>query len=385
MPRRSLGKSVIDASLDRLRRLYSDGHTVVVSFSGGKDSGICLELAIMAARDTGRLPVQVLMRDEEIMFPGTFEYAERVAARPEVDFHWIYACQPVINIFDRERPYFWVFDPLLGPGDWVREPPAFAYQIGDLSIESMTTPERFPVAEGKRLYAIIGLRTQESSARKMAIHSSGSWLTKHPNARGCYYARPVYDWRDGDVWKAHADFGWDYNTAYDVMARHGVPRNKVRIAPPTMTPWGVEHLQIAAKAWPRWFGRVSQRLRGLRLAVKYGRRAIQPLRRLSETWEQCFQRTCIDEAPEWISARAERVRELQVAYHRRHSLAGLPEIKRCRQCGPMSSWKAMTTKMYNGDPFCLSIWKCSIHSSIKQIEPDYFRPGSGFWEGKASF
>lgn len=73
VPRFDLSTSVFDESLDRLELLYRAGHRVVVSFSGGKDSGICLEMALIAAANTGRLPVEVVMRDDEVMVPGTFE------------------------------------------------------------------------------------------------------------------------------------------------------------------------------------------------------------------------------------------------------------------------------------------------------------------------
>lgn len=91
MPRRYIGQNVFDTAVERMVILYEKGHRVVVSFSGGKDSGVCVEICVIAARLTGHLPVEVIMRDEEIMFPGTFEYAERMAQRDDVDFHWIYA------------------------------------------------------------------------------------------------------------------------------------------------------------------------------------------------------------------------------------------------------------------------------------------------------
>jgi len=80
MPRKWLASNVLEASVQRMVKVYEEGHRVVVSFSGGKDSGTILEVCILAARRTGNLPVDVLMRDEEIMLPGTFEYAERTAA-----------------------------------------------------------------------------------------------------------------------------------------------------------------------------------------------------------------------------------------------------------------------------------------------------------------
>ena len=137
MPRHYNIENVFDAALDRMIKLYEDGHRVIVSFSAGKDSGICLELCIIAATMTGRLPVEVIMRDEEIMYPGTFEYAERVAMRPEVKFYWIYANQPVVNIFNRQNPYFWVFDPSLPEDKWVRTPPDFAQKIHEQNIQGL--------------------------------------------------------------------------------------------------------------------------------------------------------------------------------------------------------------------------------------------------------
>src|SRR6059036_106266 len=134
---RRLSIDTFTAAGQRLIGLYGEGHRIVVSFSAGKDSGVCLELAIMAARETGRLPVEVVMRDEEIMFPGTFEYPERQAARSEIDFHWIVANQPIINIFNRAAPYFWVFDPRLSPDEWVRQPPSFAQSIPEKHIGGM--------------------------------------------------------------------------------------------------------------------------------------------------------------------------------------------------------------------------------------------------------
>ena len=163
--RQRIYTNVFDEAIERMVAIYEQWHRVVCSFSGGKDSGVSVEICVIAATLTGRLPVEVIMRDDEIMFPGTFEYAERMAQRSDISFHWIYAGQPVINVFNREQPYWWVFDPLIDPDDWVRQPPSFAYKIPQLDISSMTIPDRFPPNPGRDLYAVIGLRTSESRGR----------------------------------------------------------------------------------------------------------------------------------------------------------------------------------------------------------------------------
>ena len=373
MPQRKLGTDVFEETIDRIYWLYKQGHKVVVSFSGGKDSGAMLELTKLAAEKAGELPVEVVMRDEEIMFPGTFEYAERVYDDPDVNLNWLIAGQPVVNAFSREKPFFWVFDQLLEPEEWVRQPPEYAEWIPDLFIEKLVTPERFPPKPGGDVVVLIGVRVDESLSRRMSVASAGGFLTQK-NKWGYRKAKPMYDWKEGDIWKAHHDYGWDYNKAYDKMFQMGVPAHKRRIAPPTLIPAGIDNLGFALKAWPKWFARVERRLPGLRTAAQFGRRAVEPIRRSDETWEECFHRTCIDEAPDWIAERATKARDLIVARHARHSSSPFPQVKDCIRCGYFS-WRRLAKSLYMGDPFSL------LFKQLPEVEPEYFRPGAGTWEG----
>mgnify|MGYP001497270596 CR=1 FL=1 len=376
--REYLGQTVFDNSINRLRELYREGHRLVVSFSGGKDSGIILELCIIAATLENRLPVDAVMRDEEIMIPETYEYCERVYNRPEVNMKWLIAKQPVINCFDRENPYFWVFDDNC-PEKWVRQPPSFATYINEQSIFHMTIPERFPPAEGKDLYAVIGIRTQESKGRFYGLRSMKGHISK-PREFGVRNVWPIYDWSDGDVWKAIAENKWDYNKAYDVLNRLGVPKNRLRIAPPTQSPAGADTLGIAANAYPMWFDKVSTRLNGVRAVAKFGKKAVSPIRKLGETWQETYHRECIEQAPKWIAERAIEARDSILATHKRHSAVPFPDVVPCYTCfGSMGSWKKMTEALYLGDPFAMKF----IH--LKVVEPEFFREGAGKWGGKPSF
>ena len=171
MPKHYPGCNVYEAALERIREHYRRGDRCVLSFSAGKDSGVLLELLIMVAREFNALPVDVVMRDEEIMYPGTFEYAERTMNRPEVNMRWLIMGQRIINAFNRFNPYWWVFDPA-EKDKWVRQPPEWAEYPDSQCIESMTTKELFPVAADQRLIAMIGLRASESKTRTFAIYSS---------------------------------------------------------------------------------------------------------------------------------------------------------------------------------------------------------------------
>jgi len=371
------GRNVFDAAVDRISEQMEQGHRLVVSFSAGKDSTVALECALMAARRTGYGVVDVVLRDEEILFPGTYEFAERTAQRPEVNFHWLVARQPILNLYNRAMPFFWVMDPLLQPSEWVREPPPGFIDIPEMNIEAMTIPSRFPPPPGRDLIAVIGLRTQESRQRLYGLFSSGGALT-NVNRWGTRSLRPVYDWSDGDVWRAISEFGWDYTPAYDVMHRLGIPRSQLRIAPPTMNVAGVGLLQMAAKAWPRWFDRVAERLPGIRAGARFGRRALQPQRRLGETWEQVFWRECAGpKTPKWIKERAVTVATRLVKTHSRHATTPFPEVEPCRTCmGNAGSWKAVALHMYGGDAF-----STFGGHMLAYVEPSFFRPGGGSWNG----
>lgn len=371
--------NVFDAAVERMTTLYAEGHRIVVSFSGGKDSGVCLEICIIAARATGRLPVEAVFRDDEIDWPGVAEYCARTRERAEVDFHWLIANQPVVNVFNRINPYYWAYDKMLDPSEWVRQPPPYAEYITDLNIRHMIVPDRFPPPEGKRLVAVLGLRAQESNRRMMGISNSKGHLTLHSQA-GAYYSRPIYDWLSKDIWKATLDNGWDYARCYDLMLKMGIAPERLRVAPPSLSIHGVKQLQMASKAWPQWWGKVCERLPGLRAVAQFGDRSITAQRKIGETWEQCYVRTCVIEAPKWISERASRVKEVVEKRHAGHASTPIPESTPCRHCtGAAVSWRRLTRIMFLGDPLSVA----TDYLGIPDVDPEVFRPGSGVWYPKA--
>lgn len=378
MPRQNTGSNVLESGIERMRVLFAEGHRVVVSFSAGKDSGVAIEVCLLAMKAAGRgnggsPQLDVVMRDEEILYPGSFEYAERMAARPEINFQWLIANQPITNVFNRANPYWWVMDPALDPEQWVRQPPPYAKRIQGLHIGAINSGKRFPPPEGKKTYSVLGLRTSESARRLMGIHSSGGYICL-PDKDGLWGATPLYDWQDDDIWKFISEFKCDYNEAYDVMNKMGVPKKSLRIAPPTLNSASVKHLSMAARAWPKWFDKVCKRLPGVRTAAKFGDRAVLPLRRYGETWQDCFVRECITNAPAaWIAERAMKLMEIKLSRHAAHSTAPFPEYKACRECASNGSWYQMATSMYGGDPFCLKT------SDLPYVEPEFFRQGAGTW------
>jgi 3'-phosphoadenosine 5'-phosphosulfate sulfotransferase (PAPS reductase)/FAD synthetase len=364
--RRYLDDDVRSAAVDRMARLYEGGHRVVVSISGGKDSTVCLELAKITARMTGRLPVEAMHRDDEIMTPGTFEYLDRVAHDPDVVLaHW-YSREPVWSWFSRSLPYFWPFDSELPPDRWMRRPPSHAVEVVE-HLPWYVNATRFPPSPGGQLISVLGLRAQESPMRLRGIHASGGYLTRK-NRVGAVVARPIYDWTDRDVWRFIAESRVDYSRGYDVMIVAGVPRQRLRISSFGIAFSSLYDHPRLAWAFPGWAARLEGRLGpDIARVADLGARAHRPNHRPDETWAQTLLRECVDEAPTWIAERTTEVLARASQEHRRHaSTTILPDDEPCTRCEAFGSYRVIARQLYWGAPWH-SAW-------LRDVRPEQFRP-----------
>lgn len=106
-----LKETVYDAALDRMRYLFGEFPNVVVSFSGGKDSTVILNLALKVAEEMGRLPLKVLFLDQEAEWDCVIDYIRRVMNDPRVEsiLHDGYT-QPIVTIYDETRKKYVIVD-----------------------------------------------------------------------------------------------------------------------------------------------------------------------------------------------------------------------------------------------------------------------------------
>ena len=88
--------NVYEAALKRMAFIFDEFEQIVVSFSGGKDSGVMMELALDYAAKTNQLhKVGVYHMDYEAQYQMTTDYVTRTFARlpKEVKKYWV--CLPV--------------------------------------------------------------------------------------------------------------------------------------------------------------------------------------------------------------------------------------------------------------------------------------------------
>jgi predicted phosphoadenosine phosphosulfate sulfurtransferase len=267
------GVNVYDAAIKRFEYLFDNFDKVVVSFSGGKDSTVCLNLALEVAKKKNKLPLDVYFWDEEAIHPDTIDYVERVRLMPEVRLKWL--CIPIRhrNACSRKEPYWQCWDPAK-KHLWVRDMPDNPNVVTELkefkwgdSVPDIAHyvygPEHGTVADVRGIRADESLRRYRSVAQKTKLN----WLGGPRNGHN-YPTSPIYDWTTFDVWTAPRMFGWDYNRSYDIMSMMGVAPSTQRVCPP----YGEEPLGglwIYAQGWPHMWHKMINRVHGAATAGRY--------------------------------------------------------------------------------------------------------------------
>lgn len=290
-----LEKSVYDASLDRFRYLYDNFDTVVVSFSGGKDSMAILEVALVVARERNE-PLNAVFWDEEALLDPTVEYIQSVANRPDVNFFWYCVPFRCRNSASRSEPFFYPWNPAKRDV-WCRDLPPEAITNFDGFVpgggHSDQAVQVWPPEVYGRVALALGRRAEESVQRyniyALARHAP-MWIGRGAKGPGSniYLCDPLYDWHVYDVWLAAKKYGWEYNKAYDWLTRYGWPLRKQRLAHIF-----TEESAFAGPVWqqldPIMWDRLVSRVDGAATLGRYGdTKLYKPSavdKRDDQTWE----------------------------------------------------------------------------------------------------
>ena len=80
--------NVFEEALERIRMIFDYHDDVIVSMSGGKDSTVVFNLAMIVAKEKNRLPLKVFWLDQEAEWQHTVDYMESVMRREDVKPYW---------------------------------------------------------------------------------------------------------------------------------------------------------------------------------------------------------------------------------------------------------------------------------------------------------
>lgn len=244
--KRGIGIDVLTAARQRLDRVFTDFERVYVSFSGGKDSGVLVQLAEEAARKANRLPLDVLIIDLEGQYQHTIDFIERIASRPGIRAHWVCLPLNLRNSVSQYQPFWMCWDPD-AQERWVRPLPKHPSVIEDekhfpffrrgMEFEEFTPEFLRWFSNSRNTACLVGIRTDESLNRMRTIMSTsktpwyGLQWTTQVNETG-YNAYPLYDWRTEDIWTATQKLALDRNRIYDLMHLAGLSPSQMRLCQP---------------------------------------------------------------------------------------------------------------------------------------------------------
>lgn len=290
MHKKYLNNDVYQLFQQRLKFIFKEFDNIFVSFSGGKDSGLLLNL-VMDFRDKyyPERKIAVFHQDFEAQYNYTTEYVERTMKSLEgkAELYWV--CLPMAT-----RTALSNFEQFWYPWDdkkedlWVRPLPEHDYVISlkkniistyrykmhqeDLA-KQFSRWYRMENGE-KSTICLLGIRAEESLQR-----FSGFLNKKHGYKNQCYItqqfknvwaASPLYDWSTNDVWHAIAKFNYDYNKLYDMLYLAGQKPSQMRVASP-FNDYAKESLNLYRVIEPETWVKILGRVKGVNFGNIYGK------------------------------------------------------------------------------------------------------------------
>lgn len=279
--------NVYEATIKRLEQIFQEFDNISVSFSGGKDSGLLLNLCIDYIRKNNlNRKISVLHLDYEAQYQMTTEYVDNVMSS-NADILEVYrVCVPFkVTTCTSMHQSFWRPWEDDKKDIWVRDLPqnAFTKEKFDFYSDKMWDydfQQRFSLwlhekNNAKKTAILVGIRTQESLHRWRAIHSERNY--KNYNGinwtkevyENVYNAYPIYDWLTEDVWVANAKFSYSYNKLYDLFYQAGLNIDQMRVASPFLSE-GQETLTLYRVIEPHTWGKLVSRVNGVNFTGIYG-------------------------------------------------------------------------------------------------------------------
>lgn len=214
--------NVLDAARERVRHIFNTFDTVVVCFSGGKDSLVVMNLI----KEMGVLPVNVVFRDEELIPKQVIDFVDQYRQQPWVNMLWFavplrsskYVLGRVSEYvqWDPKRPH-------------LREAPEWAIQ--STQVYDQHSLDEFIASYFRGKVALCtGIRASESLTRYRACVAklNENYITKSSSPRAML-CKPIYDWSENDVFKYLAENNISYCDLYDLQHSGG---DRLRVSTP---------------------------------------------------------------------------------------------------------------------------------------------------------
>lgn len=208
-----LETNVYEEGLKRVEQIYNSHDEVWISYSGGKDSLVCLKLIEEYFDREGITDkINVLFRDEEIINNAIREFVLTFVENPRYNFRY-YATQLDSEIYilgEKKTLIQWDEN-----RDWIVEKPDCAITLEGIH-DQFTFDKHIFGSSNRRCCTILGTRADESLLRFAGITASKvCHITKNPVGKNMTIGKPVYDWSEKDIFKYLYEKDIEYCKIYD--------------------------------------------------------------------------------------------------------------------------------------------------------------------------
>lgn len=318
-----LDKNTYEAANERIEFIFNNFSKIYLSFSGGKDSGVMLNMVIdYMKKNNIKKKIGVMVMDNEANYKLSLKFMHEILDE-NIDYLDIFWCCLPITLPCTVSSYMteWQCYGNRDKDKWISPIPDKNYVVTwenhkekygmDFFREDMSYDEFWDkfgdwYGQGERTACLIGIRTDESLNRFRAIMNDkkqslkGQKWTKK-NTKFVYNCYPIYDMKTDDIWTANAKFGWKYNELYDLFYMAGVSVYKMRVASPFMSE-SKSSLNMYRVIDPDIWIRLCGRVQGANFVATYGKQLNYHSFKLPEghTWKS-FVKFLLDTLPKEVS------------------------------------------------------------------------------------
>lgn len=312
-------QNVYDAALERIDFIFKNFNRIYLSFSGGKDSGVMLNLTIDYMRKNNiTKKIGLMILDNEANYEMSLEFMHEII-QDNLDLLDVFWCCLPITLPCTVSAYAieWQCWGEKDKARWIRPMPEQEYIVNidnhpfDFFEENMNYDEFWDkfgdwYGQGEECACMIGIRADESLNRFRAIMNerkttkNGMMWTKK-NTDYVYNVYPIYDWKTRDIWISNAKFEWNYNKLYDLFYKAGVPVGSMRVASPFMSE-SKSSLSLYRVIDGHTWAKLCARVQGANFVATYGKQLGYKSFTLPEghSWKS-FTKFLLDTLPKEVS------------------------------------------------------------------------------------